>query len=334
MGNVTEKIVTITNANYILGNAEQRYFGSGYKNTTHIFENFRILNNSLIADLNIKWKTVWARKNGKPIIPHVSSLDFYIVATLLTEHYLKLLGNIKNVCVNKIWVEEFYCKAASQSIDDSLLTCSCLKTSQQKHDNVIVYSFLIKIQNVTANLKVRQVLCKDRIRKCKSICNNSPINQNTNNYLYLGNRFNYHDTYYKQLDRIILNIEVYIDERKVCSDIVLENWTYPDQITGIGTSEMPCLTFGDLILLAGQLSQILIYQLDNITRDNATNLWLREIRGIHKYPVNPKTKACVSIISSNTLSVKGKCYNDLRLKFDFNNGDLVAECKAAYEIYK
>lgn len=58
--------------------------------------------------------------------------------------------------------------------------------------------------------------------------------------------------------------------------------------TGIGTSDLRGLTFIDFLSIAGQLTQVLLYKLDNIVREESNNLWVRSLSA-EFVGVNPRS---------------------------------------------
>lgn len=327
----SDHILFIDSPDIILGSARNRYFGFGYKNTIHFINNCEIKGNILIADLHIIWAKLWSKKQGSYTAPHVSSLDFYVVSMLLAENYLRLHGNIKESCIKRVWVENFYCKAGSGAIEEDTIPCSCRKIYQSQNKDLIVYSFKIFIEKVVIILKINQPRCNSFKRTCLSICNNHE-EISTGSYSLLNDKLNYYSSVYKKLDRVVSNILINKETREIRANINILNWTCYDIIRGTGSEYMPYTTFGDLILIAGQMTQMLLFSLYNITRDTASNLWLREIKCNNAKKVSSQTTACVSILSSNVILVQGKHFQNLLLSFHFGNSELIAECKAAYQI--
>jgi hypothetical protein len=326
-------MIYLDSPDHFLGPSQNRYFGEGYRKTKHQITNLQIRDKLLIAKLSVKWPPVWSQKKGQIISPHIGSLDFFIVSELLIERYIRIIDNIKDPCIEKMWISNFSCKAGNQAIEHRTIPCSCIKLSQKEENNTLAHLYKIRINNVCALLTVRQQICRKNNRKCLSSCNGlATIILDKINKTHELNKLSYYNSIYKKFDRSIRHIEIYKDENRIKASVNLLNLGKSNVFGGIGKEYLPSITFCDLILVAGQLSQILLFNLEGIERDDAKNLWLRSIDCTSKNTIGNTASVEVLVCSSEILCIDRKYYRNVVLEFNFNGGDLFAKCKAAYQI--
>lgn len=326
-------MIYLESPDHFLGSSKNRYFGDGYRKTKHLITNLKIRDKILIANLSLKWPALWAKKKGLEVTPHVGSLDFFVVSMQLIEHYMRIIDNIKETCIGKIWVSDFSCKASKQSIERKTILCSCTKIDEKRENNKIYNLYKVKIDNVTTRLTIRQDVCKKNNPKCLSSCNGlATISVDKMNRVYDLGKLSFYHSAYKKINRSIKHIEIYKKEHTIKAIVNLLNSDGNERFRGIEKKYLPSITFCDLILVAGQLSQILLFKLEGITRDDAKNLWLRSIDCIYKNKIGNTAIVEVVVKSSEIIYIDKKYFRNVVLEFNFNGGDLFAKCKAAFQI--
>jgi hypothetical protein len=90
---------------------------------------------------------------------------------------------------------------------------------------------------------------------------------------------------YKLRDLTITDVHVDSEAMKSSGRITLYEQHYPKK--GIGASHGGLL-LTDLVLIAGQLTQVLLCKINHISRSGSANLWLREIDARCEMPSREK----------------------------------------------
>lgn len=311
-----DRIFRGLNPDSFLGDSSQRYFGNSFKKITHHIDEIRVENNVLSAGFSIQWPVNWSKKNGISLQPHIGTLDFFLIATILAETYFKTVKNIDKNRLSGMWIKEFCCKAGNKSIEENKSNCKCELISESRTLGQTEFSLKMLIADATVILKIllpnegRSVSVIEPVSSCKHA--------------------SYYSSGYKDAIRDITNIEVDTRCKRVTANYGIthdKNAIY----WGMGSMYMPCITFCDLVLVCGQLSQILLYKLDNATRESSSNLLLRNIRCIYSRPISKNTVVSVEVKKTRMVDLKGLLYNCSDLTFNFNDGDLIAECSSAYQ---
>jgi hypothetical protein len=310
-----EKSLHGYDADFFLGPSSKRYFGTGFKKTEHGFLNLRKEEECLFADLMINWPETWAEKKGVNVTPHIGTLDFFLASVTLVEEYFSIVREISIKQMNHMWISDFICKTGNKCIEQNNLSCSCRLIFEECNSSKTIFVFEIKIGDTCVSLSI------DFPNNLSPMYYKSPqlLEQRT-----------YYSQGYKCADRRISNIKVDFNRKSITADYALR---HQDNLTyyGIGAEYMPCITLCDLILIAGQLTQILLYSLDGTSREASSNLWMRKIHCSYKKPIVTDPEVLIEIRKSTNINMKGEMYHCSDLRFDFNNGYLIADCSSAYK---
>lgn len=326
-----ENIIHYPSPEEFLGANSKRYFSSNYKRITHEITNLIIQDHALIGYLNIKWPNLWAEKAGRKLKPHVGSLEFYVIAVQFIEHYMTIVDNIKKDCVNRIWVEDFVSKAGNEAVEESSnIPCICKKSSQTHEGNTVKSTFVVDIGKASIKLTIRYETCIER--KCLSSCNNASCVSIDSILNAKKNQLSYYSLGYKVPMHKITNIEVNKETESITADVELINSELANSFAGISSLFQPCFTYCDIILITGQLSQILLFTLDNLTRENASNLWMRSVNCKYNTPIIDTANFKLSVKEFKKINTAGSEYRTTTLFLDFGDGKMTSICKFAYQL--
>ena len=295
---------------YYLGDPKKRYFSNKYRDVNHTLKNIVIENGAITSTFDIMWPDVWQEKKGATINPHISTFDLFLISTRLVELFFSnVLGKqYGELC--RLWVSEVSCKVGSQMPCGTKNKCTC---SVIEEDNSS-YTFKITIEKVIMFL---------RIEKPKNSENSLPFIVADNN--------SYFENDYKLAERGITKISINDTEKTLNAYYNIKH-NESVKYNGLSSYFMPCLTYCDLFLTGGQLSQILLFCVNKTTREDVSNLWLRSMKSRCESRIMESVSGPVSVIIKNTsvLNVKNDVFHCADVEVDFNNGMLKAEWKAAY----
>lgn len=260
--------VTLRNAVHFLGSKRKRYFASGFKKISCELGDFQFSKERLTASLVLNWgKDCSVKKKGK-VIPHLGSIESFTVAMRLLELYLSIQYNLSESEIAKSTIRsiEFKTKPIDHNYENVLgayvsnreIVWQNFYTAQGTFD-VVVDNFNFQIELNFENRNRSIGFPYDRFIQT--------ITVNSNQYYNHG---------YKST---MIDIEKLKLNPNNCSLIAVSKVKRPNEIneTGIGTSYLDGLTFVDFLSISGQLTQILLYQLDNITREESNNMWVRSL---------------------------------------------------------
>ncbi len=332
MKNVENKILKYDTPESFLGLNKKRYFSSNYKKIKYDIDELLIYDNSLLGNLNVQWPEVWSEKNGGKRKPHLGSLELYIIAVQFVEYYMEIIDNLKKECLERVWVNNFISKVGNGCIEEcENMACKCTKLSQKKSGCHVDCLFEIKIGKAIVRLAINYVSCENRV--CLSTCNgNAVISLDKISNMKKRGELSFYSLGYKILMHKITNVVVNKEERFIEADIELVNEELSAYFEGISRTYQPCITFCDIIPITGQLSQILLFSLDDISREDAGNLWMRTADCKYFRPIKGQTKVRITVKESSIINTVGINYRAATLLLDYNGGDSLSECKFAYQL--
>lgn len=257
--------IRLRNAEQFLGCKEERYFASGYKRITYeLFDN-HISNHKLIASLRLNWAENWSSKKGRVIEPHMGSIECSLVAIRSLELFLIAKYNLTDDEISACYIRriEFKTKPCVQSFNYTNDIEVANIHLHRKNMDLFTGNFEILVKNFQFLIELdisHQFYTSEHLDKrfTENIINPA-------HYYYHGYRLTSID-----IENLLLNIE----NRSVIAESKV---THPNKVSeaGLGTKNLLGLTFVEFLSIAGQLTQILLYKLENISRVEANNMWVR-----------------------------------------------------------
>ena len=133
----------------------------------------------------------------------------------------------------------------------------------------------------------------------------------------LEKEFDLYQDGYKFRDHTITDI--ILDEEKMNSRGNVTLYEEDIQKKGIG-AKYDGMILTDYVLVTGQLTQALLYSLNNSDREKSNNMWLREIDVWCEFP--PTEKTCngeVKFLNMNTLNMSGETWQSVTLSGSLSN---------------
>jgi len=309
-------------AESFLGEGKKRYFSSGYKKIKYRFERYIVADNKLTGMLNVEWPIVWAQKNNQSLSPHLGTLEFYVIAAQLSESYLEIIENFSAQDIAHTWISYFKIKAGSEA--ETMLEqeeCTCRQTSVKKGrtGEVSIFLFEVKIGKsiICLTLSHTSVQKGQVSKRTKKTPESVPLS--------------YFTTGYKIPVHRIFNIRLNKATRVATAEIEMLNQELMDDFQGIGRKYQPCFSYADAILVAGQLSQILLFNLDGLTRQTASNLWMRQIESKYHQPLGDRFAIELRADDFKLVKLKENNFRTSNLHLRCSD-QMTAQLKFAYQL--
>ncbi|AGB83998.1 AvrD [Serratia sp. FGI94] len=266
----------IENIDDYLGDGEHRFFGMGYRRVSYEIENISVSfkkkqgdEHKLTADLSVTYPVDWSKKKSGNLTPHLSSVDVIILTARFCEVMLSqcyLYSPSENA---RTWIKNIKLKAGTSAQEDleNIPVVMKMKTTSGDKENEEVLSsvFECKIGKMLARCEVehlnKDAAYQDTVYPSLSTLFDAPQKK------YYGDLF-------KVRGQRLTNIRYDRATQQVISEVKL---TIPDgnqPTVGIEGAWQPMVTFVDCFVSHLQLSQILMYELDNIARADSETLWM------------------------------------------------------------
>ena len=279
----------LENITEFLGNEEERYFSNGFKQIDCNYENLHYQNKLLTGEVIVDYK--WDKKKTKHL--HLGTVEYIAIASVVCEQILSTEFQLIPEEVSFCWINSFKIKIQTpvKLLDNAKIQVSGKLLSTEKISLLNEYksSFEIKIDKTLAKISVIH-------------------SQNTKfNFFNSHTRVDKLSTYcigYKKRKHLIEKITSNEDLMICTAAVSVENSNRNCQKIGIG-SQYEGILLTDIVLIFGQLAQVLFYQIEKTDRNKGDNIWLKEIDiSIDKPNEEMEYGAKLSFTSIKTLELK------------------------------
>ena len=309
----TNSEITLINAEQFLGLKDGRYFASGYKNITCELFDYQFTDNKLIASLKLDSGKNWSLKKGKAIDQHLGSIESSLVAIRSLELFLVANYNLtdEEIANSRIRRIEFKTKPCHNSFSQQNdVEVTNIHSFWENVDSLIGrfeimvrnFNFLIEL-NINCNRFKSSEPPDGRFTKEKS----NPAHYYNHGYMSTS----------IDIENLLLNIE----KRSVIAKSKISHSTEVFDV-GLGTKNLQGLTFVEFLSIAGQLTQILLYKLENISREESNNMWVRSLSADF-YSVNTNHQIEVTskayFTEFNLVKIKDDVWRTATAKFEIGN---------------
>jgi hypothetical protein len=254
-----------------LGPRGRRYFGTGFKRVTHRITAARLdpSTDLLRARANLTYPEDWSAKSaGEQLTPHLSTLDAAVVAVQLAELYLSTTLELGEQQRRALWVRRLSIKAGAapqEQLDDVAL--SVRRASTERHAATGVSRMegrvgaLATVCEVVHDRDLRAARQTDDVIDADEVLGDPATR-------YFGRGFQQRD--YDLRDVVVADDGAAVSATtRVSGDAI-----HPDGLSG---KFQPAITFVDGMIVLAQLSQSLLYVLDDINRTASSTLWMRRV---------------------------------------------------------
>lgn len=271
-----EKIqVNIPWTRILTGKAEQflsrkqiNHFPIRFKKVQCKICNYKYSDERLTASLTLEWEKDWSIKSSGQTNRHIGSIESCTVAIRLLEMFLVIKYNLTEDEIASCFIRKIEFKTHSRE-HQSVHPLNLMATNRQIDwidTNSAIGLFNIVVDNF--QFEIEAEFC----------------NRNKSNGLHhegflataLSDSSHYYNQGYKSTSIFVKNVVLNLENRMV---MAMSKVKRPLQANrkGIGANKLRGLTFIDFLSIAGQLTQILLSSLDNITEEEQGNIWVRSL---------------------------------------------------------
>lgn len=308
----THSEIRFKNAEQFLGCKEERYFASGYKKITCELFDYDFSDDKLTASLNLNCGKSWSIKNGEIIDQHLGSIESSLIAIRSLELFLSVKYNLTDDEISTSYIKRIEFK-----------TKPCNTSLNQQNDIEVtpIHLFRKSTDSFTGNFEI--------LVKNFQFLIELDMSQQFNPAKQCGERFteniNSPAHYYHQGYRLtsidIENLLLNVENRSVIAESKITN---PLEVfeAGLGTKNLRGLSFVEFLSIAGQLTQVLLYKLENISREESNNMWVRSLSADF---LPKKTNQQIGFTSKayftefNLVKIKGEVWRTVSAKFEIGN---------------
>ncbi|MFL6113392.1 MAG: AvrD family protein [Catenulispora sp.] len=254
----------------LLGPAERRFFGSGYR---RIGQSLRKLTfdataegRPLSAVAAVTYPRDWSRKRDDVILrPHLSTIDALIFGARLAEHVIADRHRLSAVQRASAWLRRVEIKAGSRPDEsglDALPAGATLlgATAEDTEPGRLVSTVECRVGAMTMRVEIDHDDTADGTAPAAGADPAPTV---------------YHDGY-RLRTQALTSVELADDALSVRADAVVEAPADAPAGTGLESAYDPSVSLIDAFVVALQLGQVMLYRLDDFDRGTSNTLWMRK----------------------------------------------------------
>lgn len=237
-----------------LGDSSNRFFGEGFARVRHELTWMSGDQDRSDFAINALYPDDWSRKNGQNQSPHLASVDAMVLTARMIEEHLRHRPEAGDA--GSHWISHCSLRPGREAVDVSETLRASLSVEPQWPAET--KSFCSRLQSFSVEMSLRAseaVPCApDSTPELTS----------------------YYTDGYKGVERRLSKAE---------RNSVKSIWTAGFQIddilgaagySGLESGHGSVVSFVDANIIAAQLGQVIIYELDDVARESSRTLWLRK----------------------------------------------------------
>lgn len=279
----------------ILGPSSQRYFGEGIAKVEQALHSiFFAADGSVRATGGISYPKNWsAKRSSGELRPHLSSIDAVVLAAQLIECYLGHAYGLTAEQRSRAWIRSLKARASSEpTLDLAAIAVECAVTGSTAQKNSLgdqLTSFECRVGSIKVRTQVEHDAGDKQPRPAVF---DSPA-------AVLGETWNpYHGNGHKFGTRTIERVRLSPPDGTAQALATVSPASRADPVNGLGSWYTPALSMVDGIVISAQVAQALLYEVDGISRDDTSTLWMRRFTAKQKTPHQPIATPFICALST------------------------------------
>jgi hypothetical protein len=268
----------------ILGPASQRYFGEGL---TKVEQKLCLItfgaDGSVQATGGISYPTDWSTKRSAgELRPHLSSIDAVVLAAQLVECHLSVVYGLDADQRSRAWIRSVEARAGSEpTLELSSIPVSGRAVGNAEQRNSLgdqVTSFDCRVGSIRVRMQVEHD-SGGLLEQPAAFESAAEI---------LGTSWNpYYGQGHKSAIRTIEHVRLSPENGGAQGLATVFPAVPEDTVRGLESQYLPALSIVDSIIISAQMAQALLYEVDGVSRDDTSTLWMRRFSAEQKTPYQP-----------------------------------------------
>ncbi|MDH5671640.1 MAG: AvrD family protein [Myxococcales bacterium] len=256
----------------VLGRFTERFFGNGYRQVRQRLGEVVIdpESASAHASCRIVYPENWSKKKNRELVPHLSSIDAFIVAVRVAELYLRDACGLSEADLAASWMRRCKLRAGtSPSVDLGAVPVG-MRHIDTRATNASICGASSRFRVSVGTMEVELCLDHPPLAKVSPTPRSMPEERSDaqNEHRYYG--LAYRDTTVRIRDLLI-------DPRQPRAQARVGLTSPPTVRLGLSSNYLPFVSFVDAVVSVAQVAQALLYRQDGIDRQRSHNLWMRRI---------------------------------------------------------
>jgi len=288
-----------------LGPGATRFFGAGYRRAEYDVRDVR-LGAELSAEVSVGYPADWSRKSADvDLRPHLSSVDTLVLGAQLAEALLAARHRLDGPARRRMRLRKVTLRAGMAPVEDLVgLPASAAVTGTGAADGGLVSVVDTAVGAMRARVEVEHpvdggMAWPDRARSLPDLL--GPAARR-----YYGDGFR---------GRALRLCDVDADTvEHVATAVVRREDPAADGGEGIEGASQPSVSMVDCFVVCLQLSQVLMYELDSLTRGSSNTLWMMQTTltaADRARPWHRELPARTAITGNHLLPLRGQTWRNV-----------------------
>ncbi|WP_280299308.1 AvrD family protein [Nocardia abscessus] len=314
---MSTELIAYADIDAVLGHRDGRFFGEGYRRITHRIFDITLDRDAqdrprLTATAGVHYPLDWSRKSTRVLVPHVSSIDCSILGYRLLEVILRECYGLTDSEIRASWVP-FVQFSSGTIATESLAEFSISATV------VAVEGKTISITGALGGAMSLEATVALPVTPPPWRAERRIVHETGRGY--------FHGGVYDR-GQYLRNVVVSDGNSRARADFALSEPDPAGPWHGVADAYQPSVTLVDATVILAQLSQVVLYELDNIARKDSETLWMRRMTAHASAPPAPFTTgtATTHMVRSMVLAFGGGDWRISSWASDF------AGCEIRYDL--
>lgn len=257
----------------ILGDPGQRYFGTGYRHVEQRVLDVHIdtATHSATARGQVIYPASWSVKKNRELIPHLSTIDGFVIAVQLLEAYAREAFGLDDRTTRACWLRHCCVRAGpTPTLELNSIPVS-LTMTESRPDSTAMGGFLstfrVKVGVLALDLTLDHPLFVER-NVCIAL---SDVDAS------LGSpQLRYYGGGYKSTQVQVSDVVLDRSAARARARFHLD-FAEGHSHTGLSGEYVPFISIVDALIGTAQLAQAVLYGQDRVNRASSGNMWMRRV---------------------------------------------------------
>jgi hypothetical protein len=320
-----------------LGPAATRFFATGYRRPHHRIVDVHVTppddeDSGAEATVTVEYPRDWSKKTDEiDIPPHLSSVDMIVLGAQLCEAHLSHAYGLEAADRRQMRIRRVTLKAGTTPQEDLVdlpARATLRKTSAVSQDGDRFLSvYRCKIGVMRAGFEIEHGISQRATSRGSFGAVDEIIGPIADRYYGDGFRRGRHSIHDVRVDMDALRADASVQFDFTPKDRVLTD--------GIDSAGQPAVSVIDCFVVSLQMVQVLMYELDSLTREDSDTLWMLNTvleAPEAQQPYSDATPAYAAITAKHLLELAGDAWRNVDIEGEC--GGVKLRCSFAHRLPK
>lgn len=320
-----------------LGPAESRFFGAGYRRADHRVSDVRVRPRDLsdgIADatdvtatVDVAYPVDWSKKvEHIDLRPHLSTIDMLVLGAQLCEAHLAHAQGLSPLARRRAWLRKVTLRSGTAPQED---LCALQGTARLRGRTPVARQ--TDLADSTYECAIGLMRARYEIRHETGTPATAGADFATAEQLLGDSRRRYYGEGFKARRHTLEDVEIDMENLQAAARVRMH--TADNVPDGLESEYQPNVSFVDCFVVNLQLAQVLMYELDSVSRRNSHTLWMLRTTLQAEDPARPlsvATRAEAAIVDKMLVTLRDAQWREVEIHGHF--GGVSLRCSFAHQL--